>query len=147
MLDATQLAHRLRLAMDNADPRVSSVQVASACKVTPQAVNGWRKNGRLAKRHLPTIAALTKRPVEYFLGVDEGKISTNYGLTVTHEEAEALKRLHTALPDWRTYVLGLAMIDNKATQELLLKTMRQAVPDRRVEDFIPVAPHAAARRR
>lgn len=61
------------------------------------------------------------------------------------EEALAVKRLRNALPDWRRYVLGLAMIDNHDTQALLLKTMREAVPDSRVEKFIPIAPHAAAR--
>lgn len=62
-------------------------------------------------------------------------------------EREAMARLQRALPEWRNYVVGLAMIDNHQTQKILLDTMRQAVPDRRVEQFIPVAPHAAARRR
>lgn len=61
------------------------------------------------------------------------------------EEALAIKRLRNALPDWRRYVLGLAVIDNHDTQALLLKTMREAVPDSRVEQHITVAPHAAAR--
>jgi hypothetical protein len=37
------------------------------------------------------------------------------------------------------------VIDNHDTQALLLKTMREAVPDSRVEQHITVAPHAAAR--
>lgn len=62
------------------------------------------------------------------------------------EEGEAILRLRKALPDWRRYVLGLAMVDNQTTQQLLLDTMRQAVPDRRVEEFIKMAPHAVARK-
>jgi hypothetical protein len=63
------------------------------------------------------------------------------------EEALAVKRLRNALPDWRRYVLGLAMIDSHETQALLLKTMRETVPDKRVEQFVSVAPHVAARKR
>jgi len=70
MLDAKELARRLRKAMDEAEPRVTSVALAKACSVTPQAVNGWRKNGRIHKRHLKTAARLTGRPLEYFLDAD-----------------------------------------------------------------------------
>lgn len=70
MLDAKELARRLRQAMDSAQPRVSSAALAAASGVTPQAVNGWRKTGRIAKRHLKTVSNLTKRPLEYFLEED-----------------------------------------------------------------------------
>lgn len=63
------------------------------------------------------------------------------------EEALAIKRLRSALPDWRRYVLGLAVIDNHDTQALLLKTMREAVPDKRVEEFVSIAPHVVPSRR
>jgi hypothetical protein len=72
---------------------------------------------------------------------------TPHPLQLRIEEAEALKRLRDAAPDWRRYVLGLAMIDNRQSQELLLATMREAVPDKRVEEFVAIAPHAAARQR
>lgn len=62
-----------------------------------------------------------------------------------HEEALAIKRLRLALPKWRNYVLGLAVIDNHGTQQLLLDTMTQTVSDRRVEENVSIAPHAAAR--
>jgi transcriptional regulator with XRE-family HTH domain len=63
------------------------------------------------------------------------------------EEREAMTRLRKALPEWRLYVIGLAMVDNHQTQKILLDTMRQAVPDRRVEEFVQIAPHAAARKK
>lgn len=63
------------------------------------------------------------------------------------EEALAIKRLRNALPDWRRYVLGLALIDNHDTQALLLKTMRETVPNERVEKAYGKAPHVVERER
>lgn len=131
--------------MDQKAPKLSSAALAIACKVTPQAVNGWRKNGRLAKKHLPTIAKETGRQLEYFLGSDDAP-GANVGMQLEIPEAEAIKRLRVAQKDWRRYVLSLAMMDSNQ-QALMLKTMREAVPDSRVEEHIPVAPHAAARKR
>ncbi len=67
MLDAKELAKRLRAAMDNHNPRILSVELASRCGVTPQAVNGWRNTGRIAKGHLFTICQVTGQPLEFFL--------------------------------------------------------------------------------
>lgn len=63
------------------------------------------------------------------------------------EEELAIKRLRNALPDWRSYVLGLTMIDNHDTQALLLKTMRETVPDAKVERAYGKAPHVDERER
>lgn len=145
MLDAHELAKRLREAMDNKVPRLSAAALAKSCKVTDQAVNGWRKTGRIAKRHLPTISAETGKPLAYFLGEDAGLVTVNYGLMLKLEEAEAMKRLQEASPDWRRYVLGLAMVD-RAQQDLLLRTMRQAVPDHKVESAFGAAPHVKAKK-
>ena len=67
MLDGAEFARRLRKAMDEADPPIGGSDLAAACKVTPQAVSGWRRTGRVGKRHLTTISRLTGRPVEYFV--------------------------------------------------------------------------------
>jgi hypothetical protein len=67
MLDSTELAKRLRAAMDNHNPAILSVDMAEKCGVTRQAVNAWRKTGRVHKRHLQTIALMTGQPVEFFL--------------------------------------------------------------------------------
>jgi len=139
MLDAQELRRRLIAAMDEAKPRVTSAALAEACDVTAQGVNGWRKTGRLAKRHLSTIAKLTGRPLEYFLG-DDGSNGVVFGLKLGIEEAEALKRLREGDPDWRRYVLALAMVQG-SEQALLLRTMRQAVPDYKVEQAYGNAPH------
>ena len=65
VLDAKELGRRITKAMDEA--KVSGAALASACKVTPQAVSGWRRTGRIGKRHLTTLSLLTGRPVEYFV--------------------------------------------------------------------------------
>lgn len=141
MLDAQDLRRRLIDAMDKATPRVTSAALAEACGVTPQAVNGWRKTGRIAKRHLPKVAELTEKPLEYFLGeTPGGLIAASHGLKLVIEEAEAIKRLRESHADWRRYVLGLAMVDRRE-QELLLKTMQQAVPDYRVDHDYGTAAH------
>lgn len=59
------LAVRLRAALDEAD--VSQAQLARACVVTEPSVHGWVTTGRIAKEHLPTIAALTGKTLDYFL--------------------------------------------------------------------------------
>lgn len=142
MLDRLELARRIREAMDKADPKVSSAALATKCGVTPQAVHGWRTTGRVAKRYLEAIAGMTRRPLEYFLGNDVAPSNATFdGIT----EGEALARLRRALPEWRRYVIGLAMEDSHTAQKLLLDSMRKAVFDPRVEQFVPVAPHAAVR--
>lgn len=67
MLDAKEVAKRVRDAMDSANPPVTGKELAEFCKVTPQAVSGWRKNGRVAKGHLNKIALKCGVPVNYFL--------------------------------------------------------------------------------
>lgn len=136
MLDGLELAGRIRDAMDKRQPKLTSAALAEACGVTPQAVYEWRKTGRVSKGYLNKIAAETGKPLEYFLGDDVDGVPTNFGLTLKPDEAEAMKKLQEALPDWRRYVLGLAMVE-KSQQELLLKAMRQTVPDYRVEDEGP----------
>jgi transcriptional regulator with XRE-family HTH domain len=59
------LADRLRAALASAE--VSQADLARACGVTEQSVHGWVTNGRISKQHLPTIAALTGKGLEYFL--------------------------------------------------------------------------------
>lgn len=142
MLDAKELSKRLVTSMEEARPRVTSAALAHACGVTDQAVNGWRKNGRIAKRHLATIARITGKPLEYFLGSTAGT-GMSYGLQLQLEEAMAIKKLREGNQDWRRYVLGLAMVEGSA-QALLLQTMRQAVPDYKVEQAYGKPPELGA---
>ena len=47
---------------------ISNTQLANICNVSVQAVGGWKKTGRVNKKHLPTIANLTGVPVEWLMG-------------------------------------------------------------------------------
>lgn len=69
MLNALDLARLIKAALDDHTPPLSHAGLATECGVTPQAVNGWITNGRVAKKHLPKIAGYTGKPLGYFLGV------------------------------------------------------------------------------
>lgn len=145
MLDAHELSLRLIAAMDTASPPVKSATLAAACGVTAQAVNGWRKNGRVAKKHIPRIAVETGKPLEYFLGSEPGSVTASHGLTLSLEEALMITSLRDALPNWRRYVVSLARLD-KSKQQSLLDTFSEAVPDAYVREKFGDAPHVAARK-
>lgn len=81
MLDATELARRLRKAMDEAEPPITGAALAAACGVTPQAVSGWRSDGRFAKRHLLTISDITKQPIDYYV-----RDQTNQDIKIRHRK-------------------------------------------------------------
>lgn len=132
--------------MDDAEPRVTSAHLAKVCHVTPQAVYEWRKTGRVSKGYLSRIAAETRRPLEYFLGNEDGSIAASHGLTLSLEEALAVKKLQRAHPEWRSYVLSLALME-RSEQELMLKAMRYPASDRKVEDAFGTAPHVASRKK
>lgn len=41
--------------------------IAAACGVSKQAVQGWVRTGRIDKKHLPSLAAASGRPLEWWL--------------------------------------------------------------------------------
>ncbi len=49
---------------------VPAKDVAEACGVTVQAINGWKTNGRVGKQHIKTLARLTGLPVSWWLPGD-----------------------------------------------------------------------------
>ncbi len=58
------MAQRLRIALAG---RGMKAKVAQRCAVTPQAVTGWLKTGRIDKKHLLTINKLTGHGFEWLL--------------------------------------------------------------------------------
>lgn len=130
--------------------RLSYGDVARAIDTDPQAV--WNLVKRKSKRSelAPALAAYFKVPLERLLSddfdVNETAPTRTPLLDLRIEEAEAIVRLRKAHPDWRRYVLGLAMVDSNHAQELLLTTMRQAVPDYKVEAAYGDAPHVVRER-
>lgn len=61
-----RIAARLAHSMDDAG--LTNTRLASACNVSVQAVGGWKRTGRINKKHFPTIARLTGKPVEWLMG-------------------------------------------------------------------------------
>jgi len=109
-------------------------------------MTNWKSRG-IPRAEVGPIAARMGLTYEEYLASAGVPVSGSYGLKLVIEEGEAITRLRQALPDWRRYVLGLAMVDNQDAQAILLKTMREAVPNDRVERAFGDAPHVAARRR
>lgn len=108
-------------------------------------ITNWKKRGIPRAELGPVAAHMGLTYEEYAAAAGMPVSSSSHGLRLQIEEAEAVKRLRHAHPDWRRYVLGLAMVDNRQTQEVLLTTMRQAVPDYKVEAAYGDAPHVKGR--
>lgn len=108
-------------------------------------ITNWKSRG-IPRAELGAVAdrmGLTYE--EYLAAAGVPGSSSSHGLRLQIEEAEAVKRLRQAHPAWRRYVLGLAMVDNRQTQDVLLTTMKQTVPDYKVEEAYGAAPHVAKR--
>lgn len=103
MLDAKELGRRLVEAMDDADPKVTSAALATACDVTPQAVSGWRATGRYDKIHLPQIVALTKKPYSFFLEEISGATGAPHG-DLTPEAIEIARAFDRMEPQTQAQV-------------------------------------------
>lgn len=71
MLDSQELARRIRFAFEYSS-RGTKARVAKECAINPQAITGWERKGSIDRNHIPTLARLTGRRVEYFL---DGSIS------------------------------------------------------------------------
>ena len=119
LTDAQRLAALIRQALDDSD--VTDAEISRACGVTKQAVTGWRKTGRVAKKHLPTIARLTKKPVELFLladppvppgkGEPQDEAPMVGGKPMTTEEQDLVLAFR-ALPEQKqTDLLGQLLLD------------------------------------
>jgi hypothetical protein len=54
------VAARLKEIIGTLPGQVGQTKVATICDVKPQAITGWLKTGRIAKRHLPVIAKEAK---------------------------------------------------------------------------------------
>ncbi len=93
MLENHQMAVAIRSAIE-ASGRTQK-EIADAFGVTEQAVSGWLRTGKVDKRKLPKLAALTNRPLSHFgMGdsspdpVSSPATTGNY-VRVSHLDAEA----------------------------------------------------------
>ncbi len=67
--EAAKLAARFNSAFPK-EGKLQDTEIAKACKVTKQAVPGWRSTGRIAKKHLPALAGLSGRPLDWWIAGD-----------------------------------------------------------------------------
>lgn len=105
---APRLAELIREAMDSKTPKVTATELAKACGVTPQAVSGWRKNGRVDKKHLQTIADLTGRNTSHFLALGQKNGAKNGVQTHQDEFQTVVRAWHNASSDQKAILLGAA---------------------------------------
>lgn len=105
-------------------------------------ITNWKSRG-IPRSEVGEVGAVMGISYEQYLTLAgiAAPLKSSHGLQLGIEEAEALTRLRRANPDWRRYVLGLAMIDSAQAQDLMLQSMRQAVPDYKVSDAYGPAPH------
>ena len=158
MVRAMKLGHRLRQARKKRGLTQEQLATAAATPELPisqAAISALEQRDSETSVYIFALARALKINPEWLQtgagesGLDADAwlpdLATNYGLTLKLEEAEAVKRLQAALPRWRTYVLGLAMVDNQETQQLMLDTMTQTVSDARVHDAAARQSHELAR--
>ncbi|MFD2754267.1 helix-turn-helix domain-containing protein [Comamonas terrae] len=91
---AQQLAAKLESVLS--DPRIKQSDIADACGVSKQAVQGWKKTGRIDKKHLPKLAQVTGKPLEWWLSIDGPQELLEAQTQKPSEEA-----LVDAFSDWR----------------------------------------------
>ena len=63
--DNQALAEKIRRAIKQSP--LTKVEIAEEMGVSPQAITGWEKNGRIGKFTLPKLAALLGIPLEHFV--------------------------------------------------------------------------------
>ncbi len=68
MLDSEVLAEKIRAALDQTATPMK--EIAAQCGVTVAAISEWKRTGRIAKKHLPTLARITDTPLEWWLTRD-----------------------------------------------------------------------------
>jgi transcriptional regulator with XRE-family HTH domain len=77
-LEMQMIAERLKEAISKSG--IKKTDIATACGVSDQAVTGWLKTGRVHKKHVPKLAALTGVSTDWLL---TGKESTKLSLSTT----------------------------------------------------------------
>ena len=110
--------------------------LAGKANCTKGAVSQWETGDvkNLQARRLIKVADALDVEVRWLLSGEEPKLRIRQRDPVTYsiEEAEAIKNLRVADSAYRRYVISLALMKPEQ-QQLMIKTMREAVPDSVVE--------------
>lgn len=130
---ATGLGERLREARKLR--RLTQVELATKSKVAQNTISDL-ETGESQEISGPVLiglsAALEVRPAWLFKGAEPKAEAQSAPDDLKDDELKAIRALRGALPDWRRYVLGLAMITDKQRQQLFLDMMAPPVPDEAV---------------
>lgn len=139
------LATNFRTALE--ESRVSPKTIAEACDITEQAVSNWKRTGKIANKHLATIARLTDWSVSRLLTGHEPatsapatKVENSVFETLTADELELLNNFR-AMMDADQEVLRKEIADRA---ERIRAHMRKYSEHHGLPDL--VAKEAAARR-
>lgn len=117
------LAAKLQFVLN--EGKVTAAQIARACGVTDQAINGWRKTGRIAKHHMVTLAEVTGKDLDWWMS----------GLAPPASRA--------VKASWDVETVEFANLFSRLSAEergklrALLLIARNGIPDERVEQKMP----------
>ncbi len=83
-----------KIAATVGEGKIPTRVVAQECGVTVQAVNNWRKNGRVDKKHIRTLAGITSLPIAWWMpgyNPDIGQTFWPFNPWVSYTEVSSLK--------------------------------------------------------
>lgn len=110
-------------------------------------ITNWKSRG-IPLAELGRVAHLMAITYDEYLALADVSIPNLDGpVSPNIEEAHALRRLRKAIPQYRAYVLSLALMESHEKQRLFLDIMQSHMPDRAVEKAYGEAPHVAAQKR
>lgn len=99
--EGAELGRRIAKALK--DVGKTQVELANYCGVTPQAITGWLKTGRVKKGKLSSIAKFTNRNLDYFLS-EKPNLT---GLVVAEQHTDAVRTFLSANGVWRELWLAV----------------------------------------
>ena len=117
--------------------KMSQVDLAKAAGVKQPSISEL-ESGETKEISGPTLIAISSalaiRPAWLVTGKEpmEPTVDVAPGLAFKVDEAQAIRNLRAARPNWRRYVLSLAMITDQERQRLFLDMLGQHVPDEKV---------------
>lgn len=89
-------------------------EIAAACGVSKQAVQGWIKTGRVDKKHLPSLAAVSGKSLDWWLDSD------------SNASTETDKALLETLKGWR---FSASAKSQKVIDQLCVLAQKNALRD------------------
>jgi len=95
-----ELAARLKVVFD-AMPRGFRMRVSEKCDISPTAITGWLKTGRIDKNHLDTVAVMSGYDLHWLItGKGSKKKNQNIAIIADHKSASnghETRQLHNFL--------------------------------------------------